>query len=113
MHIVNDALEKIALSELLYGSSLVFDGLPHPRIVSLFCCVVIYSDRKVVRISLIEQIPLTYDPSISLFKVARPPGGIKMMRGYQTLLHVHASTHLGGGAEQYSDMTGVHVAEQL
>ena len=36
-----------------------------------------------------------------------------MMRGYQTLLHVHARTHLGGGAEQYSDMTGVHVAEQL
>ena len=113
MHVVDNALEQIALAELLDGSRLVLYGLPHPGVIRLFGGIVVNAHGEVFRVALIEQVALADNAPVALFQVGRPPGGIKMMCGHQTFLDIHASAHLAGGAEQDTNMAGIHVGKEF
>ena len=113
LHIVNNALEQIPLAELFNGGRFVLDSLPHSCVISLFCRVIVNGYRKIVWIAFIKNIALPDDTAIPLLQIARTPRRIKMMRGHQTFLHVHARAHFGCGAEQNTNVSGVDIAEQF
>ena len=113
LDIVNHALQQVPLAELLNGSRLVLDGLPHPGVIGLLCGIVVNAHREIVGIALIEQISLPDDAPVPLLQVGRTPRRIQMMRGHQPFLDIHARPHFAGGTKQNADVPGVHVGKEF
>lgn len=75
--------------------------------------VLVQYNKNENRVAFIEQVALADNAPVALLQVGRPPGSIKMMCGHQTFLDVHASAHLAGGAEQDTNMAGIHVGKEF
>ena len=58
-------------------------------------------------------VALTLNSAFALLQITRPPGTIHIMDCHQTILHIGASPHFGGTAQQHTHLTGTHLAEQL
>ena len=90
---------------LLDEAGLRFQRLPHIGIERAFCDV---AENAYLRV----QIALTQDAPLALFNVARAPWRVEMMQRHETTLHIGASTHLLGRADENAHPSCIHRIEK-
>ncbi len=79
------------------GNSLAFNNLPPSCIQRLVCSVPVNLNLKFSAgpLSLgVKKVSLANDAALPLFEIGWAPWNVKMVKGHQAVLDVHASPHL-------------------
>ena len=58
-------------------------------------------------------VALALDAALTLGKVSRPPRAVQVMECHKPVLHIGASAHLSGAAQQDTHLAGADLGEQL
>src|SRR5690606_13454782 len=105
-HVLDLPYAGSALAHLLDEVGLALDGLPHAAIQGLLGGIAEDADLKPFRVALVQLVALADDAAFALLQIGRAPRGVKVVQAHQTVLHVGAGAHLGGGAEQEAHAAG-------
>ena len=59
------------------------------------------------------MVALALNTALALGKVSRPPRAVQVMERHKPILHIGASAHFGGAAQQDTHLAGADLGEQL
>ena len=106
IYIITGAYRRFRSHDLADKFLLILHSLPQVGIKGSLRHIAVHMDKGVL-------VALALDTAFALGKVSRPPRAIQIMERHKAVLHIGASAHLCGAAQQDAHLSGTDFGEQL